>query len=108
MSSNIIPNKHHQDTRGWMQPPKDEILVGDQHATMTRKIFEQLIEERPTKSPPTCFEGKMWKVRYHDVQRQEDIWYFRWYVRDAKTPNKFLVFSRKIIIGDWKALAGIK
>ncbi|UZV39811.1 hypothetical protein [Xanthomonas virus PB119] len=101
---NVIPL---YDQIHWDQPHRDQMLVGDEYVTMSQKVFDQLREYSAT-MPSGHSAGKMWKCKYVNRMTAEITWYLRWYIEHPENKHQFLIYARKVIIGDWRALAGIK
>lgn len=77
------------DTLGkyWKQPDRDDILVDEHSAVMTKESFAKLHNYEGS-IPTGTYAGKMWR-RYN---------YLRWYEDDPSDPNSMLIRSRKILI----------
>ncbi|MGS1073059.1 hypothetical protein [Burkholderia glumae] len=58
--------------RYWRQPHRNEILIDDEHAVMTRSTFNKLAEYSTTR-PTGVYPGKMWKAIYKSGA------FLRWY-----------------------------
>lgn len=58
--------------RHWRQPSRQEILIDEEHAVMTRSTFDKLAEYSTTR-PTGVYPGKMWKAIYGNGA------YLRWY-----------------------------
>jgi hypothetical protein len=61
----------------WEQPPREEILVDDTHAVMTKKNFEQL-KDYSRSQPTGAYQGKMWKAQTLERLEKPDGLYIRW------------------------------
>ena len=88
--------------RLWGQPPRGDILVTDETATMSQTTFG-ILKEYSHSIPSGKADGKMWKMRWQDTQTGDVIWYLRWY--EIKN-NQVQMHSRKIVISNWKLLLG--
>jgi hypothetical protein len=90
----------------WEQPSREEILVDDYHAVMTKKSFDQL-KDYSQSQPTGVYEGKMWRrQQYKEVTLREVArhvatgkWLLCWY---GEHPNPGVVSNnyREILIID--------
>lgn len=98
-----IPNPIPEyDRSAWRQPWREDILVSDETAMMSKAVFEML-REYSHSVPTGVSDGKMWKSRWEDVRTGEIEWYLRWF--EIKQQTVF-THCRKIIISPWKKLLG--
>lgn len=99
-----IPLMTHPLGRSWDQPSREEILLDETHALMSRATFDQLAEYSGT-NPTGAYEGKMWKR--HDglfdfrflARGGRPVWLLCWYGRSDK-PGFVSNNSRKILLAD--------
>ena len=75
--------------RYWEQPDRDNILIDDQHALMTREDFKQL-HNYSASIPSGVYVGKMWKRKFRDK------WYLSWY-GPHDDPDRCSINHREII-----------
>lgn len=88
--ANEIPPMTHEYGRYWDQPPRDEILVDDFVAVMTRKTFDQLMAYDHT-NPSGVYPGKMWS------RTSGRISYLVWYEQD-EDPNYCKTQVRQVLL----------
>ena len=76
--------------------------------TATMSIDTHIALNNYSHSEPTgVYPGKMWKMKWHDASRFEDVWFLRWYAKHPTNNLLMCIHSRKIIIMDWEALMGV-
>jgi hypothetical protein len=100
---NTIPPMTHELSRYWEQPSREEILVDDTHALMTRETFQKLAEYSAS-NPTGAYEGKMW--RRHDGLFDERFkvrggvpeWLLCWYGESEIGPGFVSNNHRKILL----------
>ncbi len=85
-----IPPMTHPLGRYWDQPPRDRVLVDDQHALLSPQDFQEL-GEYSTSLPSGVYPGKMWK------RREPGVWYLGWFGETAN-PELCSVNFREIIL----------
>ena len=78
--------------RHWDQPPREDILVDDEHAVMTASTFTALLEYSSS-IPSGVYDGKMW--RRHDYGDCLDL--LMWF-GPSDDPGKCKVNSRIILL----------
>lgn len=104
LGNHIIPEMEHPLSSAWDQPSTKDILIGDKHAMMGKKAFDEL-HEYSTSFPTGVYEGKMWK-RNDLIPNpnggpgsflKTDKWYLVWY-GTGKNPERCSVNYREIIL----------
>jgi hypothetical protein len=94
----------------WEQPNREDILVDDTHAVMTRNAFNHLKEYSVT-NPTGAYEGKMWKSRGRKAVKNDsdqdvgwvwtDVYTLCWYGPDPKNePGYVGNYYREILLID--------
>jgi len=86
----MIPDMIHPLSKHWDQPSKEDILIDNTHALISKKSFEQL-KNYSMSIPTEVYEGKMWKAG------SKNKWFLRWYGvenREGLLP----ILTREIII----------
>ena len=58
----------------WKQPARENILVDDKHALMSRADFDEL-PDYTASEPSGVYAGKMWKAQYGSERR----WWLLWF-----------------------------
>jgi len=86
----MIPNMVHRLSRYWDQPDKEDIIIDDIHALMSKESFSQL-KEYSMSIPTGVYEGKMWKAKIANK------WILRWFGNE-NTEGLLPILNRKIII----------
>lgn len=98
----IIPPITAELGKMWVQPNREEILIGEDTAVMTEVQFYYLLDYSNS-VPSGVYPGKMWRS-----QHPNGDWYLCWF---GVVPGDDTVCSnnsRKIVIQDWKGLMGVK
>lgn len=90
MDENVIPVITHPLGKAWDQPDKDNVLVDNKNALMSKKSFNELLEYSCSQ-PSGVYEGKMWKSQYNGT------WYLKWFDFHSN-PEYVSTKSREIII----------
>jgi hypothetical protein len=92
----------------WEQPLREEILVDDTHAIMTKKSLSQL-KDYSLSQPTGTYQGKMWKIRDciiferggEKYRRWTGDWILCWFGPDPKDePGYVGNYYRQILIID--------
>lgn len=87
----------------WVQPSRQEILVGEHEAIMPLSTLSCLREYNTT-IPSGVYQGKMWRRRNH---KEGAKWLLCWF--GIAGPNgETEIHYRPIQVMDWKALMGVK
>lgn len=75
--------------RHWQQPPRERVLVDDEHALVSKADFDLLLDYSGSR-PTGAYDGKMWRARFRDD------WWLMWYanVGDGFGEVKF----RKLLV----------
>jgi hypothetical protein len=78
-----IPPMTHELSRHWDQPPREDVVVTDEFAFMTKKSWEKLAEYNST-NPSGAYEGKMWRAHetVHTGYQYKTFWdrpFLCWY-----------------------------
>lgn len=84
--------------RHWTQPPRQEVLIDDKHAVMSRKSFSMLLNYSHS-TPSWVYDGKMWK------SCKDGIWYLRWYA-PSPNPTRCLIHTLPILLLEDESEAG--
>lgn len=100
----IIPEMTDPLGRAWIQPARQDILVGDDTAIMTQATCDRLPDYSAT-LPSGVYPGKMWKRIEIDAATFAATAYLGWYGADVN--GRCSIHWRKIVIGDWQSLYGV-
>lgn len=85
---------------------RPHLLFTDQTVTMDAEIFHLLHNVKDT-THPYYARSIPWRSTYEDVRTLEREHYMHWYQLD-RSKGVITRQTRRIVIGDWRALAGIK
>lgn len=94
---NEIPPMTHPYGAHWDQPNREEILVDDKHALMTKRTFLQLSEYSYT-NPTGTYEGKMWRARRLETDPDLPEWYLKWFGLSFNGDPEMVSINRRIIL----------
>jgi hypothetical protein len=74
----------------WKQPPRDRIVLDDEHAICSRADFEQLLDYSGSR-PTGAYVGKMWRTLFRGE------WFLHWYGPHAD-PTKVSINFRRLLV----------
>lgn len=105
LRDNTIPPLDEERRGSWDQPPREDILLDSNGATMDQATFDRL-PEYSRSIPSGVYPGKMWKRDEWDSVRHEHHWFIGWY-GISEDPTKCTVNFRPIFLMEWKTMMGL-
>jgi hypothetical protein len=88
----IIPDMIHPLGKYWQQPNRDNILIDDTYALMSKHTLDEL-HEYSMSIPTGVYTGKMWKVKVFGK------WILKWFGNE-NYKGLLSILSREILISE--------